>query len=256
MHHHHGTTAIGQLAGVTGRNQTTRQCRAQSADALFGRAITDTLVVADGYLLRRQTHHLVGHTHGHGNGRDFVLEQSGGQSLRGTLLAGRTVLVHGVASDVVALGDDLGRLQHRQVDLGLVLDQPGIGQHVLVHLLHHTGNGLEATGDKDVAFACNHALGRQRNGLQSGGAKAVDGHAGGGDGATGTQCNLAGDVGTGGAFGGAATHDDVLHFGRFNAGARDRLFDHVPPQRGSVRHVEGAFPALGKRRAGGGNNYS
>ncbi len=228
--------------------------RADVADALVGGARADALVVADRHFLAAQAERGVGNAGGDGAGHDLVLEQAGLQRGGGLLLAGSAVLVHAFARDVVALGHLLGGLQHVPVDLGLVLDQPGVGDHVAVHLLLHAGDALDATADEDVALAGDDALRRQRDGLQAAAAEAVDGHAAGGDRQPGTQGDLARDVGASGAFGVGAAHDHVVDFGRIDAGALDGGLDREAAQRGAMGHVEGALPALGQRRACGGDD--
>ena len=254
MHDHHGTTAVRELAGITCGDQAAGQRRTQAADTFLGGARADAFVVADGDLFGRQAHDLVGHTHRDGDGGNFVLEQTGGQSGSGFLLAGGTVLVHGVATDVVTLGHLFSRLQHVPVDFGLVFHEPGVGHHVGVHLLLHAGNGFHTTGHIHITLVGNDALRRRGNGLQAAGTKAVDGHAGHGDRAACAQGNLAGDVGTGGTFRCGAAHDDVVHLGGVNTGALDGVLHGVTTQRGAMGHVESTLPALGERRAGGGDN--
>jgi hypothetical protein len=170
-------------------------------------------------LLRDQAHDLVGHAHGHGDGRDFGVQQPAAWRGAGLLLAGRAVFVHGVAGDAVALGHLFGGLQHAPVDLGLFLLQHRVEGHVHVHLLLHAGNALHPTGHVHLAFTGDDALRGQGDGLQARGAEAVDGHARDGDGAAGGQRDLARDVHAGGAFGVGAAHDHVFHLGGVDAGA-------------------------------------
>ena len=47
---------------------------------------------------------------------------------------------------------------------------------------------------------------------------------------------------------------DIYVAGGVDAGALDRGLDRVAAQRGAVRHVESALPALGQGRAGGGDD--
>ena len=71
----------------------------------------------------------------------------------------------------------------------------------------------------------------------------------------GAQRDLARDVAAGRALGRRAAHDHVVDLGRRDAGALHRGLDRVAAQRRAVGHVEGALPALGQRRAGGGNDH-
>ena len=255
VHHYSGTSAIRQLASITRCDQATRQRRAQAADTFFSGAIANAFVVGHGDLLGHQTHDLIGHAHRHGNRCNFVLELASGQRSGGFLLAGCTVFVHRFAADVVTLGHLLRSLQHGPVDLGLILHEPRVLQHVRVHLLRGARNGFHAAGHINVAFVGHDALCCRGNSLQARRAKAIDGHARHGDGATCAQCDLAGDVGTRRAFGRAAAHDDVVHFTGLNAGAGNGLLHDVAAQGGTVGHVESTFPGLGQGGAGGRNDY-
>ena len=75
-----------------------------------------------------------------------------------------------------------------------------------------------------------------------------------GDRQVGHQRDLARDVGAGGAFGVGAAHEHVFDRRRVDAGALHGVLDGMAAQRGAVRHVEGALPALGQGRAGGGDD--
>ena len=175
---------------------------------------------------------------------------------RGLLLTAGTISVHALTRDAVALGHLFGGLQHVPVDLGLVLGQPAVGQHVGVHFLLHAGDAFNTTGHVNVGLAGDDPLRGQRNGLQARRAKAVDRHARHRHRAAGAQRDLAGDVGAGGAFGRGATHDDVIDFAGLNAGTGHGMLNGMAAQRGAVRHVEGALPAFGQRGAGSRNNHS
>ena len=69
------------------------------------------------------------------------------------------------------------------------------------------------------------------------------------------QRDLARDIAAGGAFRRGATHDDVVHVSAINAGAQHGVLHGMAAQGGAMRHVERTLPALGERRAGGGNNH-
>ena len=256
VHHDDSTGAVRQLAGVTRRHHTARQSRPQPHDAFIRGASTNTFVIADRDLFAHQAHDLVDHAHGDGDRRDFILEQAFFQGGSRFLLAGRTVLVHGFTTNAVTLGHLFGGLQHGPVHLGLVLVQPRVDQHVLVHFLHGAGNGFHATSHINVALVGNDALRGHGNGLQARGTKTVDGHARDTDRAACAQGDLASDVGASGALGLAAAHDDVVHFGGINTGALNGVFDRMTTHGGAVGHIEGTLPAFGQGRAGSGNNYS
>jgi hypothetical protein len=125
---------------------------------------------------------------------------------------------------------------------------------VLVHLLLHAGDALDAAGHVDVALARDDALRHHGDGLQARRAEAVDRGARHRDRQVGHQRDLARDVGAGGAFGIGAAHEHVLDGAGVDAGALHGVLDGVAAERGAVRHVERALPALGQGRAGGGDD--
>ena len=224
-------------------------------DRLHRRAFARAFVLAHGDLLGDQAQRLVGHTGRHGDGGDFGIEQASGLGCASLLLAGGAVFVHGFTANVVALGHLLGGLQHAPVDLGLLLGQGQVLDHVQVHLLLHAGDALNATSHKHIGLARDDALRCHGNGLQARRAETVDGDARGGDGQTSLQRNLAGDVAARGTLRRGATHDDVVHVGAVDACTQHSVLHGVATQRGAVGHVERALPAFGKRRTGGGNNH-
>ena len=253
---HTSACAIGKLRGIASRHHTTGHGWFDAGDALFGGAVTQALVSADRDLFGHHAHDLVNHASLHRDGCNFIVELASSLGRTGFLLAGRTVLVHDVTTDVVALGHLLGGLQHVPVNLGLLFVERGVHQHVLVHFLLHTRDALHATGHIHIAFTCDNPLRRQCNGLQTRRAKTIDGEAAHGDGAIGHQSDLTRDVGAGRALGVGATHDDVLDMGGVNAGTGDGVFDRVATQGGTVGHVESPAPAFGQRCASGGDDDS
>ncbi len=202
----------------------------------------------------RKPRTVIGHAGRDGDRHHLRVEPARLLGGAGLLLAFGAVAVHALARDPVALGHLLGGLQHRPVDLGLVLHEPAVGQHVLVGLVLHARDALDATGHVDVGLAGDDALRGHRDGLQAARAEPVHGGAADRDRQAGAQRDLARDVGAGRALGVGAPHQHVLHIGAVDAGTLDRGTDGVAAERGAVGHVEGALPALGERRAGGGDD--
>ena len=254
-HHHAGARAVAELAGVAGGDQPAGQRGFDAADAFLGRAFACALVLGANHFLGAQAHHRVGDAGHHGDGCDLVVELARRLRRHGLLLAAGAVFVHRVATDVVAFGHLLGGLQHAPVDGRHLGFEVGVFQHVQVHLLLHATDALHTAGDEHIGLAGNDALRGQRDGLQARRAEAIHGHARGGDGAAGHQRDLAADVHAGGAFGVGAAHDDVVDGGKVDAGTFNGVLDRVAAERGAMGHVEGTLPALGKRRAGGGNDH-
>src|SRR5439155_483540 len=105
----------------------------------------------------------------------------------GPQLTAHAVLVLPLARDTVLLRHVLRRLQHRPIELRLVLDDPVFVQHVRVHLVLHARDGLDSARGVDLALAAQDALRGDRDRLQPRGAEAVDRHAGGRDGTAGAD---------------------------------------------------------------------
>src|SRR5204863_8309217 len=165
------------------------------------------------------------------------------------------VLVLLLARDVVALGDDLGRLDHRHVDLRLVLLQPLLAQAMQVHVLVlHETDRLQPARDNDRHPVHDHALRGERDGLHARGTKAVDGHAGRRHREPRAQRRLARDVLARRALRQRAAHDDVLDLAGLEARALDGVRDDVAADGGAVRVVEGSAVRPADRRAGGGDD--
>ena len=255
VHHHAGGSAVGELAGIAGRHDAARDGRLDLRDRLDGGVGTDPLVDGQRHLARRETARLfVGDAGQRGERDDLVGELPGCLRRSGSLLAARTVLVHRVAADVVALGHLLGGLQHAPVDLGLVLDEPGVVEHVLVQLLLHAGDRLDAARHHHRHGIDDHALRGDGDGLQPRGAEAVHRGAGGGHGEPSAQRDLPGHVSAGGPLGQRATHDHVLDFGRIDLRPLHCGADDVGADGGAVGHVERAAPGLRQAGAGGGDD--
>ena len=111
---------------------------------------------------------------------------------RGALLAAHAVLVLRLARDVVALGHGLGGLQHGPVDLGLVLLQPRRSTQHVAGWSRSARRRCDSTPPATITGTSSDddALRGHGDGLQAGGAEAVDGDAGGGHRAAGAQRDL------------------------------------------------------------------
>ena len=160
---------VRKLAGIAGGDHAAFDCGLDLRDALVLRVRANALVLARrGLFGRFLTGVLVDHFHGGRNRNDLVLELAFRPRLCRLQLAVHAVTVLDLAADLVALRHVLGGSQHGPVDFGLVLLQPGIREHVLVHLVLHAGDGLDAAGQENLRFAGQDALRRQRHGLQAG----------------------------------------------------------------------------------------
>ena len=161
----------------------------------------------------------------------------------GAALAFQRVGILALAGDLVALGDEFGGVDHRHVDVGLVLDQPigSAARNMLVVL--HQADAFQAAADGHRHAVHCHAVGRNGDGLQAGAALAVHGGAGGGDRQAGADGGLARDVAAGGTLLQRAAEDHVLDLIGIDLGAADGVGDDVAAHGGAVRVVE--RPAIG-----------
>ena len=124
-------------------------------------------VFADSDLLGHQAHDFVDHTCLDGDGGNFVVKLAGCCCGTGFLLAGRTVFVHHLTADVVALGHVFSGLQHVPINFRLGFEQVEVLEHVHVHFLLHTRNAFHTTGHIHITLTCNDALRCHGNGLQT-----------------------------------------------------------------------------------------
>ena len=182
------------------------------------------------------------HRHRH----DFIVEQPGGLGLRGTLLALQRIQILCFAADIVTTRDDFGGLAHREVDARHLLLEQRVDQVVGVDALHGQADGLDATGDDDVAATRGDLVGGNGDRLQARRAEPVEGHAGGADAQARQHRDVATDVVALGAFVGAGADDAVLDAGRVDTGARQQRIDTVGRHVVRAGHVELAAKGFGQ----------
>src|SRR5690606_13525240 len=263
LHDHRGRGAVRQLAGVAGGDEAAlldllaaAEHRLQRRQALKRGVGAVALVLRQGDLFGRGlAGGLVDDLHGGGHRRDLGVEPPLGLGPGGALLGLQGVFVLGLAADPVALGDDLGRLQHRHVDVRVQRLEIGVLEAEQVHVLVlHQGDRLQPAADGDDLAVVNDLLRRRGDGHQARGALPVQAHAGGGRRQAGGQRGLAADVGAGRALLQGGAHHYVLDLGRVDPGALHRVADGVTAQLLGLGVVEG--PAIGPaaRRAGGGGD--
>ena len=119
--------------------------------------------------------------HDRGHRHDLGVEPAGLLAGGRALLAHQRVLVLLLAADAVALGDDVGGLDHRHVERALVLDDPLVAIELGVHVHLHEADGLQPAGHRHRHAVLRDAAGGERDRLQARGAEAVDGLARGRD---------------------------------------------------------------------------
>jgi len=198
---------------------------------------------------------LVSDQHFGGHRHDFIIEGAGLLGRGGPLLGAQGVFVLGVAGDVVAVGDDLGRFQHRHVDAGDVVIQHGVPHPDDVHVRGlDEGDGLDPAADRDGHVVVDDLLGGRGDGHHAGGALPVQRHAGDGGRKARPQRGLSGDVRSLRALLEGGAHDDVIDLGRVDAGPLHRLGDGMSRQRLRLRIIERPPIGSADRRAGGGDD--
>jgi hypothetical protein len=237
FHQHAGRGAIGQLRGVAGGDELVFAHHGlELGQRLVGGAAAVAVVFGGGdFAVRDFLRFLVGHGHRGGAGHDLVLVAAGQLRFFGLALAlGREAVLR-LAADVVALGHDVGGLDHRHVERGLVLDDPRVQAEVAAvagAAAADLRDAFHAARDHGRRAVDHDAARRHRDGLQARGAEAVHGGAGDADRQARADDALARDVAAGGAFGVAAAEDGVLDQRRVEARALDgRLHGEGPAWR-------------------------
>jgi hypothetical protein len=182
-------------------------------------------VVDDAFFLRL----LVDHLHLGLHRDDLVLELAGLLGGRHAALRFQRILVLVFAADLVALGDDVGGVDHRHVDRRRDLQQLGI---VVFARAAAAGEAdrLHAAGHDHVGAVIDDVARGHGDRLQARGAEAVDGDAAGGDRQAGQQRGVAAQVL--GAVGDVA-HEAVLDRFLLDAGLGDGVLHRVR------RHADG-----------------
>ena len=173
----------------------------------------------------------------HFDGNGFVLEISGGDGGESFLVGVGGELIGLLAGDAEFARDIFRAESHVDVGVGIVIDEPGIGRNFVAAHGDH-GHGFGAAGDDDFGGAGADAFGGESDGLQAGGAEAVDGHGAGFDGESGAEGGDARDVHALFAFGHGAAEDDVVDFLEVEAGNAGEGF--LDGQRGEIVGARGA----------------
>ena len=180
---------------------------------------------------------------------ELFLEPSRVERGHRPLVAAQRERVLLVARDLRLAGVVLGDQPRREVDVGIVLHEAGVGRD-LVPAHGNEAHRLGAAGDDGVGPAHHDALGPVGDGLQAGRAEPVDGDRRRLDGDAGAEAGDAGDVHALLGLGHGAAEDDVLHLARLDAGgALQGLGDDRRPQLVGPRGSEGPPGRLADRGA-------
>src|SRR6185437_14735658 len=248
FHQHDRGGAVGELAGISGGDVFARPLhRLELGEAFHGRLGTIALVarddVVDDALFLR---HLVDHLHLGLHRDDLVLELVGLLGGRHAALRLQRIFVLVFAADLVALGDDVGGVDHGHVDVGRVFQQLRI-LGLLWHAPAGDGDTLDAAGDDAVGAVGADVVRGHRDGLQARRAETIDGHAGGRLRHAGEQRGFTADVARQMR---AITEIAVLDIILGDAGAFDRMLDSVRGHahgRGDVESAAAGFGEPGAR---------
>ncbi len=191
----------------------------------------------------------------HWHGHEFVVELAGFDGRDGLFVAIHRELVGLLARDVEARGETLRSKSHREIGVGIVLHQPGVGgDFVAAHGNH--GHGLDATGNHDLGSASHNALGTLGDRLQSGRAEAVDGDGRGLDRKSGAQGGDAGNVHALFRFRHGATQDDVLDlFGVELGHALEGTLDRIGSEVVGTGGAQGSLVGFADRGSNGTDDY-
>ncbi|MCY1232254.1 hypothetical protein D9M72_447350 [compost metagenome] len=125
-HHHQRRGPVRQLARIAGRHLVTLALYGrQHAQSCLRGVGTDTFVRLEQELRRRRlAGHLVLHRLDRCQRNDFLREAAGLLSCHSKLLAAQRERVGALPRHAVALGEDFGRIDHVQVNIGAILGQP------------------------------------------------------------------------------------------------------------------------------------
>ncbi len=260
LHEHAGAGAVRQLRGVASGDERPRfdpltvgEHRLESGETRKRRVGAHALVVLqrDG-LVRDGLGRLVDHLHHRGQRDELGVEPACGLCRRGADMRLEREFVLPLTRDLVALGDDFGRFDHRHVDVALMLDEPWILTAGAVHLVVlHERNQLEAAADGDAHAVVDNLFCGDGDRHQTGGALPVDRHAGDAGGKPGAQERLPGDVEPLRPLLKRRAHDDVVDFAALDRRALERAQDDMAAERLSLRVVKRAAIGLADRRTCG-----
>src|ERR1700688_724019 len=170
-------------------------------------------------------------------------------------MAAQRKLVALLASDSETSGHALSGQAHREIGVGIVIDQPRVGRNFAAAHGDH-GHGFGAACEHDFGGSGHDALGGHGDGLQSGGAEAIDGDGGDFDGESGAEGGDAGNVHSLLGFGHGAAEDDVFDFFGVELGdAVERAFDGAGGQFVGTGGAQRSFIGSAYGGADGGDDY-
>src|SRR5690606_34840748 len=189
-------------------------------------------------------------------GRDLLGELAGGLGRERLAVRGEGEGVLVLARDLPLLGHLLGGDAHAVGDGDVLVAREHLRaeRDLVAHHRHHR-HRLGAAGQHQVGVAEPDLVGRQRHGLQAGGAEAVDGLRGDGVRQAGQQHADAGHVHALFALGHRAADDGVVDAAGIDARRlRDHGLEHVGEHLVGTGVAEDALRSLADRGPGGGDD--
>ena len=263
VHQHAGAGAVGQLRGVAGGDERAGldplpvgEHRLQRRKASQGRVGARPFVLLQGdRLVGDGAGRLVGDLHHGGQGRDLGVEPASGLRRGGSLLRLQRVFVLALTRDLVSLRHDLGRLDHRHVDVVAMLDEPGILSAIAVHLVVlDQRNRFKPAANGDAHAVVDDFLCRGRDRHQARGALPVERHAGDAGRKAGAQERLSRDIAALRSLLHRCAHHHVVDLAGIDGCALKRVRDRMAAERLGLRVVERAAIGLADRRTRGGDD--
>ncbi len=183
---------------------------------------------------------LVGQIPDRAERHDLDVEPTGRLCRRRAPLAFQCVLVVHIATDAIALGHVLRRLDHRRVKTGTARDNPLVARAKRIAMVLHERHRFDTAGHRDVSFAAADAIRGDRDRIEARCAFTIERCRRHADGQARANRSLPRDVAAGGAFLPRATEQHVVDLLGSGAGAPHGGVDHVAGHRRAVRVVERA----------------
>ena len=170
FHHNHSRRPIRQLGGVAGGDEMLLAAHRLEPAQTFQRGVGAVAVIAfhDHILNFLLAGFLVDLFHFGLHRHNLVLEEVGLLGGRHAHLALQRILVLARARNIIALGDNVGGLNHRHPQSGIGLHQFLFGNLVEIDALQlHQRNRLHPRADHHRHIFVHHPIGGHRNRLQT-----------------------------------------------------------------------------------------
>ena len=172
------------------------------------------------------------------------------------LLRSQCVFILGKAADSVARCDDIGCIDHRQIDFRFVFKDPRACRHMGIGMSLGQRNGFQTARQHGRRPLDGDGMGGQSNGLETGGAEPVDSQTRRGHREAGADGDLSGNIAAGRPLRQAASEDGVLDQVGVNAGTFHSGAGGSTAKFCTMGYVQTASKGFGDRGTGGRYDYS